>query len=167
MPDIRSRLTPGMNGILAAVDVKKALDNDLDDYITKRLDKVSISSRTLNEDVEARLNEGQERNFLWYTSLLNEVAECRNANEVPGVLQKVPTSMVAVYEAVLMSVIKDDEQLMRSILIWLMEQFRPLSRDEFAAAVEVADATSITQCVKTLVEPSRQTTTVAGRDRGL
>ncbi|KAB5577877.1 hypothetical protein GE09DRAFT_1214089 [Coniochaeta sp. 2T2.1] len=123
IPDIRSRLTPGMDDILAAADVKKGLDNDLDDYITKRLNKMSILSRTLKEDVKRRLNEGQERNFLWSTSLLNEVAKCRNANEVPGVLQKVPTSMVAVYEAVLISVTKDDEQLMRSILIWLMSQF--------------------------------------------
>lgn len=73
--------------------------------------------------------------------------------------------MVAVYDSVLENVKAEDVELMRHILLWLLRQLRPLSRDELAAAVGLVDASSVTQiCTKTLVESSNQRIVVARKD---
>lgn len=65
--DIRSCLETNMSDILVAVNVKKGLDKDLDNFIQKTLDKTKILSPSLKGDVKRRLNQGQDRYVtLWH-----------------------------------------------------------------------------------------------------
>lgn len=76
--------------------------------------------------------------------------------------------MVAIYEEALKNVKKEREREMKSILIWLMRQLRPLTQDEIAAAVGLAEAGLVTQiCTKALMEPWSQNVTVAGQVKAL
>ncbi|KAI3318901.1 hypothetical protein HD806DRAFT_511251 [Xylariaceae sp. AK1471] len=168
--DIRSCLTK-LGDILVPEDIEKGLEGDLDHFIMKKLDKMELlkGNTSLKEEVKARLDlDSQDRNFLWATSVLEDVATCHDVKNIPGVLTKVPMSMVAVYETALKNVKKEDEERMKSILLWLLNQLRPLSQNELAAAVGLPNPSLVTEiCTRALVESSKQPTTVAGKDRQL
>ncbi|KAI1272652.1 hypothetical protein F5Y07DRAFT_379103 [Xylaria sp. FL0933] len=77
-------------------------------------------------------------------------------------------SIVAVYETALKNVKKEDEERMKSILLWLLNPIRPLSQNELTAAVGLPNSSLVTEiCTRVLVETSKQRTTVAGKDREL
>ncbi len=105
------------------------------------------------------------RNFLWATSVLADVAKCHDVGHIQ-VLSKVPMSIVAVYETALKNVKKEDEERMKSILLWLLNQLRPLSQNDLAAAIGLPNPILVIEiCTRVLVKSSKQRTTVAGKDR--
>ena len=191
--DIRSSLTK-LGDILVSEDIEDGLERDLNNFIKNKVDdmKLLIGNIPLKEEVTKRLNlDGQDRyvfscifslrlrtmgcvantarrNFLWATSVLADVDQCRDVKQIQEVLTTVPMSIVAFYETALKNVKKEDEELMKLILLWLVEQKRPLSQNELAAAVGLRNPSLVTEiCTRVLVDSSKQRTSVAGKDREL
>ncbi|KAI0408300.1 hypothetical protein F4802DRAFT_618489 [Xylaria palmicola] len=168
--DIRSCLTK-LGDILVSKDIEEGLEGDLNNFIVKKLDDMQLlkGNTSVKDEVKKRLNRnGQDRNFLWATAVLADVAKCRYVKHIQEVLTKVPMSIVAVYETVLKNVKKEDEERMKSILLWLLNQLRPLSQNELVAAVGLPNSSLVTEiCTRVFVELSKKRTTVAGKYREL
>lgn len=64
--DIRSCLETNMDDILVPVNVKQGLDEDLDNFIQKTLDRTKILSSSLKGDTKRRLNQGQDRYVMYF-----------------------------------------------------------------------------------------------------
>ncbi|KAI1827647.1 hypothetical protein F4861DRAFT_328760 [Xylaria intraflava] len=166
--DIRHELENKLKDILVPVNINKKLNEDLDNFITRKMNGMSLLTPSLKQDIQKKLEKGDDRNFLYATSLFNEVADCQNGIEIRDAIERVPGSMAAIYQKALETVREERAGSMKLILIWLMRQLRPLTRNEIAAAVGLAEPAMVTRiCTKALVEPCSQVVSVAGRHRSL
>ncbi|KAK3354077.1 hypothetical protein B0T25DRAFT_545945 [Lasiosphaeria hispida] len=153
-----------LSQVLCSSDVGKRLQAELDTFINTTMEeKPEFSSlqETTRSDIRKRLNEGQDRIFLWVTSILDDLFLLGHDDDsVRKQLSRIPVSMATKYENALRSVDKEHEPFMRLILMWLLRHQRmgvPLTEEEIAAAVGLKDSTMVsTICTKTLVRTTKQ-----------
>ncbi|KAI0966612.1 hypothetical protein F4678DRAFT_466445 [Xylaria arbuscula] len=166
--DIQDCLKTKLGDILVQVDVNGELNQDLNNFIKIKMDNMKTLDSDLKQQIHARLNEGEGRNFLLAASVLTDVDKCQRKEDIQDTLQKVPRNMVDVYQAALSNVTEANMKSTKSILMWVLRQLRPLSRDEIAAAVGLMDTTLVTHiCSKPFVETRIQTVRVACQDQQL
>lgn len=187
--DIRSCLETNMKDMMVSVDVKRGLGEDLDKFVERKLEDMRIlnGSPSLKQAVKRRLNHDQDRyfliillcflrrvliqlqsNFLWAASVLSQVSQSRDAEEIEDVLKKIPENIVNMYQDALEKVAAKDTKRMKLILLWMLRQQRPLSQAELAAAVGLHSPSAVTEiCTRVLIQTSKQRTKVAGQDREL
>ncbi|GLB03575.1 hypothetical protein AtubIFM57258_008814 [Aspergillus tubingensis] len=160
--DIRQCLRGHLKDILVEIDVAEGLEVDIRNYIDTTMqhgDGISDLPVFLKSRIQTRLIEGAKKNFLWATSLVHEIRECRkDPKRIEAKLNEVPTSMVAIYEKHLRSVSEVDRKFLRAMFIWLLRQLRPLTQDEIASAVGLHDSDAVYEiCTGQWVTQSTQT----------
>ncbi|KAH6847000.1 hypothetical protein B0I37DRAFT_135597 [Chaetomium sp. MPI-CAGE-AT-0009] len=163
--DIKSCLETNMEDMLVPVNVKQGLGEELNMFVERKLEDMRIlnGSQSLKQAVRKRLNLGQDSNFLWAASVLNQVSQSRDAEEIRDVLNKVPDNVVGMYQAALEKVAVKDTKRMKLILLWMLRQQRPLSQAELAAAVGLHSPSAVTEiCTRVLIQTSQQSIVVAG-----
>ncbi|GLA23066.1 hypothetical protein AnigIFM63326_006692 [Aspergillus niger] len=163
--DIRECLRGHLKDILVETDVAEGLEIDIRNYIDTTMqhgDGISDLPVSLKTRIRTRLTEGAKKNFLWATSLVQEIRECRkDPKKIEAKLKEVPISMVAIYEKHLSSVNAIDGRFLRSMFIWLLRQLRPLTQEEIASAVGLHDADAVYEiCTGRWVTQSTQTLTI-------
>ncbi|BCS08359.1 hypothetical protein ALUC_20729A [Aspergillus luchuensis] len=163
--DIRDCLRGHLKDILVETDVAEGLEIDIRNYIDTTMqhgDGISDLPVSLKSRIRTRLTEGAKKNFLWATSLVQEIRECRkDPKKIEAKLNEVPISMVAIYEKHLSSVNAIDGKFLRSMFIWLLRQLRPLTQEEIASAVGLHDADAVYEiCTGRWVTQSTQTLTI-------
>ncbi|GKZ32465.1 hypothetical protein AbraIFM66950_001918 [Aspergillus brasiliensis] len=168
--DIRQCLQGHLKDILVEIDVAEGLEVDIRNYIDTTMqhgDGISDLHVSLKSRIRTRLIEGAKKNFLWATSLVQEIRECRkDPVKIEAKLSEVPTSMVAIYEKHLSSVGAVDAKFLRSMFIWLLRQLRPLTQDEIASAVGLHDTDAVYEiCTGRWVTQSTQTLTINHKSR--
>ncbi|PYI02479.1 hypothetical protein BO78DRAFT_410609 [Aspergillus sclerotiicarbonarius CBS 121057] len=180
--DIRECLRGRLKDLLVQIDVTEGLDVDINNYIDtimRQGEGIGDLDESLKSLIRARLTQGTERyqptargyspdwltvyrNFLWVTSLIQELRDCRkDPNKIEEKLQTVPTSMVAIYEKHLSSVKEGDERYLKLIFVWLLRQLRPLTQEEIAAAAGLHDVDAVYDiCTGRWVTQSTQTVSI-------
>ncbi|KAK4198529.1 hypothetical protein QBC40DRAFT_229747 [Triangularia verruculosa] len=160
---IKKHLTgnPGIAQALCEKDVGEGLQEDLEKFINTTMEENPNFSRlnhSTKSAIRKRLNEGQDRIFLWVTSILNgpDLFKLGVQDDlVKQQLSKIPSTMATRYENVLKSLDGDHVPYMRLILMWLLRHQRGgvlLTVEEIADAVELEDSSMVsTICTKTLV----------------
>ncbi|KAI1172381.1 hypothetical protein F4777DRAFT_581973 [Nemania sp. FL0916] len=130
--DIRNTLEHNLQDILVPVEINSELNEDLNHFIKRKMATIKLLTPSLKDDINEKLKNEDEkgggRNFLYATSLLKDVAECQSTSEIRETINKVPGSMAAIYEEALRKVKEEKEQLMKSILMWLMRQLHICTR---------------------------------------
>ncbi|KAH6623896.1 hypothetical protein F5144DRAFT_374804 [Chaetomium tenue] len=168
--DIRLCLETNMADMLVSVDVKKGLGGDLDKFIERKLEDLQIlkGNQPLKQAVNKRLSHDQDSNFLWAASVLEQVLQSRDAQEIQEVLNRLPDNIVSVYQTALETVAAKDTKRMKLILLWMLRQQRPLSHTELAAAVGLHSPSAVTEiCSRVLIQTSKQRIAVTGQEREL
>ncbi|KAK3291786.1 uncharacterized protein B0H64DRAFT_329742 [Chaetomium fimeti] len=168
--DIRLCLETNMKDMLVSVDVKQQLGADLDNFVERKLEDMPIlkGNQPLRQAVKKRLNHGHDGNFLWAASVLSQVSQSLDAEEIRDVLNKIPDNIVGMYQTALEKVAAKDTKRMKLILLWMLRQQRPLSQAELAAAVGLHSPSVVTDiCTKVLIQTSKQSVVVAGQERDL
>jgi hypothetical protein len=166
-----------MDDMVDMVSVEEGLCNDLDKFIDRKLEDMQVlkGSQSLKGDVKRRLNPRYcqtplpslsplilthlRSNFLWAASVLAQISQCREAEEIQEALGKIPDSVVGIYQDALEKVPVKDTNRMKSILLWMLNQLRPLSQTELAAAIGLRSATEVIEiCTRVLLQTSIQLT---------
>ncbi|KAJ4415336.1 hypothetical protein N0V82_007386 [Gnomoniopsis sp. IMI 355080] len=172
--DIRSYFKKNMQEMLISVNVRKGLGEALDTLINRKLEGTAMTTmlkgdQEMKKKIDERLrHDGKASNSLWASSVLRQVFQCRDVEEIKQALERIPDSINTRYHTALSKVAEVDKDRMKRILLWLRWQERPLSQAEFVAAVSVPSAAAVTEiCSRVLIETAKESVQVAGRLRTL
>ncbi|KAJ4411330.1 hypothetical protein N0V82_009019 [Gnomoniopsis sp. IMI 355080] len=150
------------------IDIKDDLRTDLDRYVARMMDHDDFfkdMSSYLQESIKESLEKNEGRNFLWATSLLDELRGCSSREEISNKLQKVPRAMTKTYQQELGRIEEKDKSEMKQIFMWLLRHKRvemPLTATEAAAAADLSSSE-----LGRLLEVIKSMVTLSPSDRSL
>ncbi|KAI1339150.1 hypothetical protein F5Y15DRAFT_95240 [Xylariaceae sp. FL0016] len=127
---------PAKNSKLGIVTVEGHLE-DLHQYLRSEL-RVSGSAE-LRTDIERRIIEGSNNNFLWVCLAVDKVNRCHTYKEIDSALIDFPTGMEAIYDRMAKSIVEQPNEGDRTLATRIVQctscSLRALSIDELSQAL--------------------------------
>lgn len=160
--DIAQDFENKIRDMVVSVDVEQGLGKVLETFVERKLEDTPVlkGEDSLKGEVKQRLGHyqsSQGSNFHWARSILKQVSACHEPAEVTAELRKLPENIAVRYQDALEKVAANSVKRLKDILLWLMNQKRPLSQAELAAVVKLRNAKEVAGiCPRVLVETATE-----------
>ncbi|RAK96066.1 uncharacterized protein BO80DRAFT_468932 [Aspergillus ibericus CBS 121593] len=130
--DIRTRLDGHM-----ALDLEKKLEPDVERFVRLRVRNGNLAGfgEKITTMIIHELLQISERRFRWADLQLKRLEDCNTHAQIEETLKTIPPTLESTYRDVLDRIKPKDQDIARSILIWLSFSVRPLTMREAASAV--------------------------------
>ncbi|KAH8751284.1 hypothetical protein F5883DRAFT_527810 [Diaporthe sp. PMI_573] len=135
----------------------QAVSADVQRHIVQQVDKMASPDRKdysneLCTSVKQCLTQNSQSNFLWVSMAITEL-EATSRIEAWEHLSRIPPTLDAMYEWMVMQIPHGWRELSTKVLLWATLAFRPLSLAELLVALDerrfgLADAETLQDCIK-------------------
>lgn len=163
---ITTRETPNLRDVLAGHCLQLNLDEprnaeavraDIQEHIVQQVDRIASPdnkgySAELCTSVKDCVVQNSQGNFLWASMAITELVSTSRI-EAWEHLSRLPSTLDAIYEWMVMQIPHDWRDLSTKVLLWVTLAFRPLSIAELVVALDerrlgLTDQKTVRNCVK-------------------
>ncbi|KAK4640478.1 LOW QUALITY PROTEIN: hypothetical protein QC761_602410 [Podospora bellae-mahoneyi] len=158
--DIAQDFENKIRDMLVSVDVEQGFGKVLETFVERKLEDTPVlkGEDFLKGEVKQRLGHyqsSQGSNFHWARSILKQVVS--RASRGHSGVEELPENIAARYQDALEKVAANSVKRLKDILVWLMNQKRPLSQAKLAAVVKLRNAKEVAGiCPRVLVETATE-----------